>query len=99
MSKPNDGGSAFPVMLPVEVLNDLSHTAGPAKAKLELEKYFGMSLRAYFAGQVLVGLCANSEWRKRELESGETGMFTNIYANLAVQRADALIAELAKETP
>jgi hypothetical protein len=47
-----------------------------------------MSLRAYFAGQALTGLLANSE--------GERTFHEIDWAVCAVRQADALIAELNK---
>lgn len=51
--------------------------------------YKGMSLRAYFAGQALAGLMASE---------GSDGTRWDLLAQNAVFAADALIAELAKDT-
>ena len=79
MSKPNDGGSAFP--------RPYSHNPHPwfgvEGAVLEQE---GMSLRQYYAGQAMLGLLAS------DIEG-------RLVTELAVERADALIAELEKELP
>ena len=69
MSRPNNGGPAFP--------NKGDNTPGH-------EIYDGMSLRAYFAGQVVA-----------EIYSQE-GYETSEAASVAVEIADALIAELNK---
>lgn len=59
----------------------------------------GMSLRAYFAGEAMKGLCANPELARREtvtIEHFGTVGVDQFYANLSVRRADALIKELEK---
>ncbi len=72
----NDGGPAFPVP-------DVYHPNGQIEYGSP-----GMSLRAYFAGQALTGLLANSE--------GERTFHEIDWAVCAVRQADALIAELNK---
>lgn len=47
MIKQNDGGPAFPVPLNIHV----------GEVRKENSPYDGMTLRDYFAGQALVGLC------------------------------------------
>ncbi len=71
----NDGGPAFPF-----TPTDRTGQCGPVEP--------GMSLRAYFAGQALTGLLANSE--------GERTFHEIDWAVCAVRQADALIAELNK---
>jgi hypothetical protein len=72
MTTPKDGGPAFP---------------GENDANKEYNWVNkGMSLRAYFAGQLMEGAIAGmrSEWDKNDM------------AKWCVERADALIAELEK---
>lgn len=72
MSKNNDGGPAFPI--PVEDWRDIPGHPAP-----------GMTLRDWFAGQALIGLCAE-------------GLRTSVgNAEYAYEQADAMIAQ--RETP
>jgi hypothetical protein len=59
------------------------------------EIYYGMTLRAYFAGQALHGICARAFPNKEIWEKP----FVEYAAPFAVELADALIAELRKEKP
>ena len=72
----NDGGSAFP-QAPIGKNFILERLGGSA----------GMTLRAYFAGQALQGICASNPKNKRT---------NDCLAREAVQLADELIAELNK---
>jgi hypothetical protein len=71
----NDGGPAFPQNVPAGVIG------GGCGPHVE----WGMSLRAYFAGQAMVGLIASN-----------ADISTMNAAHWAVAHADALIAELSK---
>ena len=87
MSKPNDGGPAFPHPEYEELIKN-------EKGKLTGELTYhpdhpGQSLRQYYAGQALPGVIA--KW------SGEMG--EHDIAKACVEQADALIAELEKERP
>lgn len=74
-----DGGPAFPTQ-PI-------NTAKP-------EKYSGMSLRDWFAGQALLGMLAHStRYRPRE---GASSNWHDAIAEEAGQLADAMLAERAK---
>ena len=77
----NDGGSAFPQ---VESDNELSdkHAGGWSHAY----SYGGMSLRDYFAGQALAGLCANGQAVGRMYAHPQAAYFL----------ADAMLRERAK---
>lgn len=50
--------------------------------------HHGMSLRTYFAGQAMIGLLSNNETAYSPAQNAQD----------AIQYADALIAELGKET-
>ncbi len=82
MAKRNDGGPAF--ARPVG--NNGATDYEDREANYEQE---GMSLRDYFAGQALAGLCANGE---SVIIDGER---TPIQA-AAYRLADAMLAERAK---
>ena len=76
MSTPiNDGGAAFP--RPVS----FSEEGGTHRGTL------GMTLRDYFAGQALAGLC---------VRAGDDGQITewrfHVIANVALKAADAMLA-------
>lgn len=85
MSKINDGGPAFPNM------------GGALRGGDGTES--GMSIRAYLAGQAVAGLNLE-EWIDRVLkdESMNSEKAYGVIATYAVGVADALIAELNKET-
>ena len=83
MSNPTqDGGPAFPQHL---AFNSNGEAVTPGMYFAEGP---GMTLRAYFAAQALMGLLADSD----NISSPERN------AEAAVVSADALIAELAKGT-
>ena len=71
----NDGGSAFPVVDGYH--KDGRHRGGES----------GMTLRDYFAGQALAGLC---------VRAGDDGQITewrfHVIANVALKAADAMLA-------
>lgn len=80
-----DGGPAFPAAREESVFVE------------ELDRYInrpvsGMSLRDYFAGQALAGMCANSRLVPRQPDGPEraTGA-ADIIANTAYIIADALL--------
>lgn len=74
MSTPNDGGPAFPVVrMPLDPDTILNRQ--------------GMSLRDWYIGQALVGLCANPEL---------SGMNAHETAKAAVQHADEVMEARAK---
>lgn len=79
------GGAVFPVVL--------THPSGQPC------QFVGLTLRDYFAGQALAGLCANEFMSKAaEKCADQPGFFANAqYAKCAVSLADALLAELGKE--
>jgi len=82
MSKINDGGPAFPEAIAVSPVGDVYPGMG------------GMSMRAYFAGQALPSVVIKCV--PQECERGEA--MERMFARKAVMVADALIAELAKDT-
>lgn len=60
----------------------------------------GMSLRAYFAGQIIGALIASDGFEKQMLSETELPLeaLPEFSAQFAVECADALIAELNKES-
>ena len=72
----NDGGPAFPIRASFGPNPDAAHFAG-----------FGMSLRDWFAGQVMVGLTSAGAWR---------GAYTKV-ARAAYELADAMLEERDQE--
>jgi hypothetical protein len=85
MSKPKDGGPAFPT--PAEPFLDGPQGKQPASA-WGMEGKPGMSLRAWLAGMAMSNLVWNDTVSRIEQA-----------AKLSVKMADALLAELEKETP
>lgn len=79
--EPWDGGEAFP-------LNVLDQ--GDSGNLLSVRTQYGMSLRAWLAGQVIGGLCANPS-----LNMADAGA-AKVLAQAAVLMADAVIAELER---
>lgn len=77
MSKPSDGGPAFP--------SGRSEEHGWEDV---LPYYKGMTLRAYLAGQAMQGLMVGYHDHPNDIKT---------CAKVAVESADALIAELNKE--
>jgi hypothetical protein len=73
MSAPNDGGPAFPC-----------ETYGIKNGKETTVPTNGMSLRDWFAGQVLAGFCANSALRD--------DMEDELVAKCCYAIADAMLA-------
>lgn len=80
MKKINDGRPAFPQMTTItaKIGND-THIMPQITG--------GMSLRAYFAGQIMMGYCANPSYGDNSFEAE---------ARAAIQQADALITELER---
>lgn len=76
MSKIKTGGPTFP--RPFGCVPDMGGTYSKSQS--------GMSMRAYFAGKAMQGLCAALGVAERDEE----------IARMAVRRADALIAELER---
>ena len=72
----NDGGSAFPIPYGQVMCNEGK----------------GMSLRAYFAGEVIKGIYASGDLNLRT--SAEANLSER--SRLAITQADSLIAELNK---
>ena len=71
---------------------------GPAFPRNEYgtaPEHLGMSLRAYLAGQAITGLLASPSWADNNISKPDDG--TSL-PEIAVEVADALIAELNKET-
>ncbi len=87
MPTPNDGGPAFPT--------DSEHQ--PAGHVLHTE---GMSLRDYFAGQIVVAAIATPVLYEEIIRAAsKTGVTSEaLIARLAYGRADAMLAEREKET-
>lgn len=81
----DDGGPAFPEL---DCFVD-QHGEKPAYSA-----YHGMTLRDYFAGQALAGLCANDGI---EFEPVAADKIHPIYARHAYGLADAMIAERSKD--
>ena len=80
MSKPNDGGPAFPVA------DGSGYYDGEGEDAILLDGYPGQSLRQYYAGQALAGF--GPAWAR--------GATSADIAVECVRHADALIAELEK---
>lgn len=77
-----NGGAAFPSQPVMEMSQ--SHFAQPIYHRAD-----GMSLRDYFAGNALIGLCANDRWNAtNQVES---------VVRSAYELADAMLAERAKQ--
>ena len=55
MNTPNDGGPAFPSATPAT--KKLYQPTGQVYGEEQLLQYYGMTLRDYFAGQALAGMC------------------------------------------
>jgi len=92
MSAPKDGGSAFPVSPPYY---------GPG---VRVEIGCGMSLRDWFAGMALQGLCSNHQFLVRLLDKdrGEVvednhAVITRVSTRLADFQIAALAAREGKE--
>jgi len=79
MKEINDGGSAFPMT------GFLSQMEGEAASHYDNKPQYGMSLRDWFAGQALSGMCSR-EWH----------MESTVRVAFAV--ADAMIAARNKPT-
>lgn len=77
-----DGGPAFPTVMSVEVEN------GDVLATKAVD---GMSLRDYFAGQALVGMCANAVLAEHIGRKGHGELVDSAYVI-----ADAMLKERAK---
>ena len=76
----NDGGPAFPVEA------DYPHEPGS----------YGMSLRDYFAGQALAGMCAATMSRAEREDIADGTRGGKYYYKAAYVLADAMIAERNK---
>lgn len=57
----------------------------------------GLTKREYFAGLALQGILANPKYCEPEFANALQNLGINIPGGLAVQIADALLAELAKD--
>lgn len=56
----------------------------------------GLTKREFFAGLCLQGICASGDWwSDNYVEDGD--LVNEVFAKIAVQQADALIAELNRE--
>lgn len=83
MSERYNGGPAFPA----EVGPGCSEVpTGPATWRMP-----GMTLREWFAGQVLLGLVSDGEWQPDD--------YFATTAETAFKLADAMLAERAKTVP
>lgn len=82
MEKINDGGPAFP-----DLYQD-SHSGA-------YQHHNGMSLRDYFAGQALSGLCANQDvkamYKADIVDEQRAKGVDNSYAKIAYRLTDAMI--------
>ena len=87
MNKTTDGGPAFPVAVGMNVGAVPDESKGPL-----LERLAGMSLRDYFAGQVLMGIYANPDFEVREGRRDE-----EVIARIAYRCADAVLAERGEQ--
>ena len=83
----DDGGSAFPTRS-----NGFVGTGQYGEAVAQYSYTPGMTLRDYFAGQALTGLCANDGIEFDE----EAEKLHPIYAKHAYKMADAMLAERSK---
>jgi hypothetical protein len=81
MSEINTGGPAFPAAVTVSASGDVYHG------------FDGMTLRDWFAGQALAGICANPAWNDTFHKSVSAPS-----AEAAYSMADAMLAarEVAK---
>ena len=86
MSAPKDGGQAFP-----RPHSDVTRGDGAVLADMPAQD--GMSLRDYFAGQVLVAAL------HRELAAGSETFKYDQRAAFAYRMADAMLDEREKATP
>lgn len=95
----DNGGPAFPgkQSADLEAVQLLRDTAGISyqDGKKLLSEHGGMSLRDWFAGQALAGLCGNAEEARamRKISLAET---LGIYADASYRIADAMLAERQK---
>lgn len=76
MTKPYDGGPAFPMAPPQWDGNGNSHWGIP-----------GMTMRDWFAGQALSGMIASNQWHIGSAH----GSAANIVADHAYEMADAML--------
>jgi len=97
MTNLKDGGPAFGGVTSVREKTDFSSLPpnddgelrifhGGMPTRQVIETTGGMSLRAWFAGQALAGLCT------------QRNIFSRDMALMAVRRADALLAALEEKT-
>ena len=89
MTTTNDGGPAFPVN--AHILTSVGET-------LEIGTFHGMSLRDWFAGQVMAGTLANAAWnteafRALGIQDSDAPMLA---AKIAYLYADAMLAQRDK---
>jgi hypothetical protein len=84
VTKPIEGGSAFP-----HGPGGMSMTCPDGYTHHQLPGSQGLSLREYYIGQALAGLCANVELNT---SSGKQ------IAGLAIEQADALMKLLSDES-
>lgn len=82
MDEPKDGGLAFPG---VRYERTGSLAGKPVYGDVS---YSGMTLRDWFAGQALAGLCANPDWTSAEVRDAASEAYDYADAMLAV-RGDA----------
>lgn len=66
----NDGGAAFPQ---ISELGDIAVTSP------------GMTLRDWFAGQALAGICANHDWHPTDVQSVACDAYAHADAMLAAR--------------
>lgn len=91
MSTPNDGGPAFPRMSHTDCYN-YRHPAND-----------GMSLRDWFAGQALAGMCVGLVGELKfagrfEISAYAHGPCNTVIAERAYSAADAMLAERNKDS-
>jgi hypothetical protein len=91
VSKPIEGGSAFPCgNSGMSISYDDGHT------EWQYPGSSGMSLRQYYIGQALAGFCANSSVTSREDKHRDLA-HADWIAGQAIEQADALMKRLSEE--
>lgn len=94
----DDGGPAFPIPIAAQSSGGIYNTLQQSSGKLG-----GMSLRDWFAGMALQGLCSNEKFMRDQLnewlrmENGSPDLLRASHVSTCYQFADAMIAERAKK--
>lgn len=94
MTTPNDGGPAFPCGPAGDMM-----TGEDGRTWHQFPPTCGMSLRAYFAGMAMASMAGNPDMLKAICERAKNAESDpgTITARMAVEYADALIAELERK--